>query len=35
MREEQKLDEIDMFFRDLAIRAKKFPSKGEIEATKQ
>jgi len=35
MREEEKLDEIDMFFRGLAITAKKFPCKGRIEAKKK
>lgn len=35
MREEEKLDEIDMFFRVLAITVKKFPSKGRIEAKKK
>lgn len=34
-RAEEKLDEIDMFFRGLAITAKKFPSKGRIEAKKK
>jgi len=34
-REEEKLDEIDMFFRGLAITAKKFPGKGRIEAKKK
>jgi len=34
MREEEKLDEIDMFFRGLAITATKF-SKGKIEAKKK
>lgn len=35
MREEEKLDDIDMFLRGLAITAKKFPSKGKIEAIKK
>lgn len=35
MKEEEKLDEIDMFFRGLAITTKKFPIKGRIKAKKK
>lgn len=35
MKEEEKLDEIDMLFRGLAITTKKFPIKGRIKAKKK
>lgn len=35
MKEEDKLDEIDMFFRGLAITAKKFPNKRRIETKRK
>lgn len=35
MKEVEKLDDIDMFFRGLAITTKRFPTKGRIEAKKK